>query len=384
MVKNINSIKSIIISGYIGFDNCGDEAILLAMIQEFSNYLPKEKIIVLSHNPCKTKKLYQVNSIHRLNPFLILSRMVQASIFVSGGGGLLQDVSGKGFSIFYYLSLLFLARLFHIPSVIYAQGIGPVEKPINRKLIKGVLSRVNLIMVRDEQSKIFLEELGIKKKLITVNADPSFILKEKEISEAIKMKYSLSDTQELSNKKMNIGMVIRNCKKVNQDYDHKIEQFAEIADHLIQKYQANLVFIPFQFHTDLPFIREIIKKMKLSTASCVEEELNPEQILSLISKFSVIIGMRFHSIIFATMMNKPFIAIDYDPKLGHFVYSLGIPELILNLNQLTIKMIDNKLKYISTNQKMIQSILYEKKEQFSKKAFNNCRQFYQSIIKEFT
>jgi len=239
-------------------------------------------------------------------------------------------------------------------------------------------------MVRDEQSKIFLEEVGIKKKLITVNADPSFILKEKEVTEAIKTEYGLSHTQELLNKKMNIGMVIRNCKKVSQDYDNKIEQFAELADHLIQKYQANLVFIPFQFHTDLAFIKEIIKKMKFSTVRCVEEELSPEQILSLISKFSVIIGMRFHSIVFATMMNKPFIAIDYDPKVRYFVYSLGIPELLINLDQLTIKMIDNKLKYISANQKMIQSILYEKKEQFSKKAFNNCRQFYQSIIKELS
>ena len=178
-------------------------------------------------------------------------------------------------------------------------------------------------------------------------------------------------------------MIIRNCKEVGQDYDNKIERFAKIADHLIEKYQANLVFIPFQAHTDVLFINEIIKKMSYSTLRCVEEELSPDQILFLISKVALIIGMRFHSIVFATMVSKPFIAIDYDPKVRIFVDSLGIPELLINLNQLTVKNIDNKLEYIRTNHKMIQAILYKKTEQLEKKASNNNRLFYQFVIKNY-
>ena len=377
----MGSLKPIMISGYFGFDNCGDEAVLMAMIQEFSKYTPKTKIIVLSQTPGKTKALYQVNSIHRLNSFSIISALVKTGVFISGGGGLLQDVSGKGFSIFYYLSLLFLARLFNIPNIIYAQGIGPVEKSINKKLIKCVLSRVNLIMLRDEQSKKILQEMGIRNKSIIVNADPSFLLKKSEIPEIIKIKYQLYHQQEGLNKKMNIGMVIRNCREVGQDYDHKINQFAKLADYLVEKYQANLVFIPFQANTDLPFMKEIITKMRFSTARYVEEKLSPDQVLSLISKFSLIIGMRYHSIVFATMVNKPFIAIGYDPKVRYFVNSLGIPELLINLNQLTVKIIDDKLKYIRANQKIIQSILDEKNEQFKKKAFSNNRQFFQFLKK---
>ena len=106
-----NRLKSVIISGYFGFDNCGDEAILSAMIQEFTRYMPGEKIIVLSHNPGKTRQLYHVNAINRFNPVQIFFRTMQSSVFISGGGGLLQDVSGKGYSVVYYLSLLVMARL---------------------------------------------------------------------------------------------------------------------------------------------------------------------------------------------------------------------------------------------------------------------------------
>ncbi len=382
MLKGVDKLKSIIISGYYGFENCGDEAILLAIIQEFSKYIPKEKIVVLSHNPHKTKLSYQVNSIHRLNPFLIIYKMLQTSVFVSGGGGLLQDVTGKGYSVFYYLSLLFLASLFNIPSIVYAQGIGPIEKNLNRKLIKWVLNKVDLIMVRDKPSKVLLQELGISGKTIKVNADPSFLLKKTEISESKKIKPE-SDQPEETYKKTNIGIVLRNCREIARDYDNKLDQFAKIADHLVDKYQANLFFIPFQANIDSPFMRKIIKRMENSSAVRIEEECRPEQVLILYTKLSLIIGMRFHSIVFAVMENKPFLAIDYDPKVRYFVNDLNTPELLININKLTVKIIDNKLKYISTNKKRIQAILNEKKEIFEKKAYCNVRQFYEFITEKY-
>lgn len=376
MAKERVSLKPIMISGYFGFDNCGDEAILMAMIQEFSKYIPKEQIIVLSQNPHRTKELYQVNSLYRLNPFPMIYAMTRAGIFVSGGGGLLQDVSGRGFSIIYYLSLLFLARLFGIPSVLYAQGIGPIKKLINKKIVRWIVSRIHFISVRDEHSKRLLQDLGLKRKMIHVSADPSFLLKRKEISQEVKMKYQIFGHHHKKKKKINIALVIRVCKEIERDITSTIKQFARIADNLIEKYQANLVFLPFQMQSDLPFMKEILKKMEYSSAICMEENLRPDEMLSFISHFSLIIGMRFHSILFATMSNKPFIAISYDPKVRHYVDSLGIPELIINLDQLTVKNVDNKLKYIEANKKMIQSRLDMKKVQFEKEALSNIQSFY--------
>jgi len=92
--------------------------------------------------------------------------------------------------------------------------------------------------------------------------------------------------------------------------------------------------------------------------------------------------MRLHSIIFATITNSPFIAIDYDPKVKYYVDSLDLPELLINLNQLTVKNLDNKLKYIEINREMIQSNLKLKKEQFEQEAFSNVQLFYQFIAKK--
>jgi polysaccharide pyruvyl transferase CsaB len=383
MKKEINNLKSIMISGYFGFANCGDEAILMAMIQDLSRYIPKENVVVLSQSPLKTKELYQVNSLDRLNPFLIIAQMKKTAVFISGGGGLLQDVSGRGFSIGYYLGLIFLANLFKIPTIVYAQGVGPVKKRFNKKIIKLVLNKVNLIIVRDEKSSRLLQELGIKKELISVCADSSFLLKKEKLPEEIIKKYQLTsksgtliDTNNADN--ITIGIVLRNCKEIEQNYESKIIQLAKIVDFLAKKFQAKLIFIPFQIGADLTLIKDIIKKIDYPSVTYLKEEISSAQMLSLFSHLSLIIGMRFHALVFATISNKPFLAIDYDPKVRNYIYSIGLPELLLNINQLTVKNVNNKLEYIRDNQEKIKSILNSATEQYQKKAI-----MASSMLKEF-
>lgn len=379
MLMQKKNLKPIMISGYYGFGNSGDEAILMTMIQELSKIVSKDKIYVLSQKPKETSLFYKVNAIYRLDFISMISQIKKSSIFISGGGGLLQDVSGKGFSIIYYLGLIIIARLFKIPTVIFAQGIGPIRKRFNVIIINSVLKHVQLIMVRDEQSKNILESSGIKNIPISVNPDVSFLLNKKELSKEIFNKYNLNKTDKKEIKLTNIGIVIRDCKELRQDYDNKIMKLAEISDFLITKYKTNLIFIPFQFQNDITIIKDVINRMKLSKVKILEEELKPDELLTLIYGLSAIIGMRLHSIIFATIANKPFIAVEYDPKVKYFVDSLGLNKLLIKLDELTVKNIDNKLKYIETNQEMIISKIKTKKIQFEKDANNNIQNLYQFI-----
>ena len=382
MAKEISNLKSIMISGYYGFGNCGDEAILMAMIQQLSDIVAEERITVLSQNPKKTRLLYGVDSIFRLNPFLICWKMKKSGIFISGGGGLLQDTTGKGLSIIYYLSLIILARLLRIPGIIYGQGIGPIRREINRKMISLSLAKANLIIVRDKQSQMLLEEIGISKELVSAYADPSFLLKREKLPDNIYKEFQLEEYQpKVFHDNMVIGVVLRNCKEIEQDYNKKIIQLAKIADHLITKYKARLIFLPFQLDNDLALINDIIKNMEHSSVHCLVQEVSPAQMLSLFSKLSLVIGMRFHSILFATMNNKPFIAIDYDPKVKNFVSSLGLSELLLNPNQFTIKNIDNKLEYINRNEEKITAVLQTSTKQYKDRADAGIKEL-KSFIRE--
>ena len=86
--------------------------------------------------------------------------MSSLDVLISGGGSLLQDVTSKN-GILYYLGIIKLAQLLGKKVMVYAQGIGPIREPRNRKLTAKILNKVQAITVRDFESRTELLEMGI-------------------------------------------------------------------------------------------------------------------------------------------------------------------------------------------------------------------------------
>ena len=151
----------IAVSGYYGFKNAGDDAILMALVTTIRALAPGAEITVLSHSPAETRQLYGVRAINRWNPFGIIWTLLRSDLLLSGGGGLLQDVTGVR-SICYYLVVVALALAVGKPVVYYAQGVGPVRTRFGRWLTRIVSNRVDLITVRDQASRDDLLAMGIR------------------------------------------------------------------------------------------------------------------------------------------------------------------------------------------------------------------------------
>jgi polysaccharide pyruvyl transferase CsaB len=366
-MKKPKTMVKIMISGYYGFNNTGDEAILTSMVRAFKEKIPQIKIVVLSHSPLQTSQAYQIKTINRLHLIDIMRCLRDTNLFISGGGGLLQDSTGKGWSILYYLGLILVAKIVKVPVMIYAQGIGPVNKQINKKLIKWILNKVNLITVRDNSSKELLENLGVVKPSIYVNSDPVFLLKKKNINHII-------DNYPYIQKLINpddrplIGVSVREYKSNGSD-SKRI--FAQAADYLIKNYQAKIIFLPFKFDEDVHISEEILSLMK-NKAEVLKIKLEPEELLSVLSRLSLVIGVRLHSIIFSSMANIPFIAFNYDPKVRYFVEDLGLSELLLEIDEdISLKNFQKKIEYVRENNDKIKDILLEKVNNLEEKAFAN-------------
>ncbi len=366
-MKKPKTMVKIMISGYYGFNNTGDEAILTSMVRAFKEKIPQIKIVVLSHSPLQTSQAYQIKTINRLHLIDIMRCLRDTNLFISGGGGLLQDSTGKGWSILYYLGLILVAKIVKVPVMIYAQGIGPVNKQINKKLIKWILNKVNLITVRDNSSKELLENLGVVKPSIYVNSDPVFLLKKKNINHII-------DNYPYIQKLINpddrplIGVSVREYKSNGSD-SKRI--FAQAADYLIKNYQAKIIFLPFKFDEDVHISEEILSLMK-NKAEVLKIKLEPEELLSVLSRLSLVVGVRLHSIIFSSMANIPFIAFNYDPKVRYFVEYLGLSELLLEIDEdISLKDFQKKIEYVRENNDKIKDILLEKVNNLEEKAFAN-------------
>jgi len=366
-MKKSKTMVKIMISGYYGFNNTGDEAILKSMVGAFKEKIPQIKIVVLSHNPLQTSQTYQVKAINRLHLIDIIRCLRDTNLFISGGGGLLQDSTGKGWSILYYLGLILVAKIIKVPVMIYAQGIGPINKKINKLLIKWILNKVDIITVRDNPSKKLLNNLGVSSPSIYVNSDPVFLLKKKNINHVID---NYPYIQELINSgdRPLIGVSVREYKSNGSD-SKRI--FAQAADYLIENYKAKIIFLPFKFDEDVHISEKILSLMK-NQADVLKIKLEPEELLSVLSRLYLVVGVRLHSIIFSSMANIPFIAFNYDPKVKYFVEDLGLSELLLEIDKdISLKNFQKKIEYIRENNDKIKDILLEKVNNSEEKALAN-------------
>ena len=145
-----------LVSGYIGFDNFGDEAIAKVL----TTYLKSkgaEKITLLSSNPHKTERQYEVYSAHFLKFF---KPILESDVLISGGGSLLQDITSLK-SLIYYLAVIVVALVFNKKVIIFAQGFTPFRTKIGKIFTKFVLQYCDKIYVRDSKSQEILNDMRL-------------------------------------------------------------------------------------------------------------------------------------------------------------------------------------------------------------------------------
>ena len=293
----------IVISGYYGFDNVGDEAILWSMIQAFRLYDPTIEIIVLSNTPERTKLEFDVNAVNRWNLKAIYQALKESDGLVSGGGSLLQDETGMN-SIIYYTGVIKMAEFLKLPVFIYAQGIGPLKRKLGRRLVKYALKKVQ-ITVRDLYSVKLLESIGIHKK-VQIVPDPVLGLK---IDHENKRNYRWM-AHDSSHKVVTVSV---------RDWPSSVGYKLKIAkslDALVQQ-GIKIVFIPMHGKFDDKASREVSKLMK-ERSFIAPYDASIEEKMYMINQSDVLIGMRLHALIFSALMYTPFVALSYDPKIDAF------------------------------------------------------------------
>ncbi|MBR6253777.1 MAG: polysaccharide pyruvyl transferase CsaB [Clostridia bacterium] len=309
-------MKNILISGYYGFNNTGDEA----MIETMSSLLAKRdcSLTVLSSNPDRTKELYNVEAYNRFKLSEVKKAIKKADLIISGGGTLFQDITSKK-SIWYYLGIVKLAQLYRKKIVVCYQGMGPINTPFYRWMTKHILNKksVKFVGMRDNHAIDYAKEIGIKENKIIFSSDMIFMMNPpptERIDKIIKDNVlNLQEGQKL------IGFSVREWK----DKD-RTDDLAQAADLIIERYNARIVFFPFHKPKDAEISKIIMHKMKHEEkASIMPNRYLPSEILGAMGRMDVNIGVRLHSLVFSAICNVPTIGISYDPKIDGFLDMIG-------------------------------------------------------------
>lgn len=297
--------KRFVLSGYFGFKNFGDEAILSVLVKKLKQ--DKHRLTIISSDPKYTMKQFKhIRSVYTFKILDIIGAISKSDILISGGGSLLQDVTSIK-SLIYYLFIIFLGLILGKKVIIFAQGIGPIKSPIGQFLTKELLKHCTYVSVRDTKSFELLKNWHVNADLL---CDPIFST---EISE--------------TKKRDVVAVQLRNFRTMSEDFIDRLAQkiVSEFPNKPIEIYS-------FQDSIDLEICQKLEKSLRLldnNIKVTLYSGLTNDEIVEKISQVKYLIAMRFHAIIIGLLANTQILSINYDIKVEKISKEFGLPMIDL-------------------------------------------------------
>src|SRR5687768_7222558 len=88
------SPQRLLIAGYYGFGNAGDEAILHSIRNILRRHFPAATLVVLTGDPAETRRVHGVETVEWTDIAGITTAIDSSDLVIIGGGGLFHDYWG--------------------------------------------------------------------------------------------------------------------------------------------------------------------------------------------------------------------------------------------------------------------------------------------------
>ncbi len=310
----------VIISGYYGFSNMGDDSLLSVIIDSLKSAAPEIRITALTKNPSKMHRRFGVKCINRFNIPKISREMKHAKLLISGGGSLLQDGTSTK-SLFYYTFIMKLAHHKKIPFMLYANGIGPLYRDKNRRLAGNVVKMAEAVTLRDPESADELVKMGVSPDKIKVTADPAFLLVP---AEEYKIK-AIHERYKIDGKcfavSLREGHNLGNIDFNSSEFESEVASACKI---IAEKHSMTPIFIPMQPSRDDGICMRVSEMCGGKTVC----GLSARELCGIMDGMEFVIGMRLHVLIYAANRCVPAVGLCYDPKIRTLMNYIGQKSIV--------------------------------------------------------
>jgi polysaccharide pyruvyl transferase CsaB len=290
-----------VLCGYYGMGNGGDEALLATLLQLLP---PEVEPWVLSGNPAQTATTHQVKAIPRWDALAVLNALRQSQAFIWGGGSLIQDVTST-LSPLYYVTLMRLAQILGLRTIAWAQGIGPLHRPLTQNLARQSFARCQAVSVRDRGSAALVTAW---ERPFVLAPDPVWALESSPVP-------GLWD--------LPAPRVAVNLRPHAQLTPARLEHLTQALVAFQTATQTCLLLVPFQETQDLAIAQAI--QPHLPGPSQILSIADPRQLKGLFRGVDMVIAMRFHGLIMAAAEGCRCFALSYDPKVSQLMQDLDLP-----------------------------------------------------------
>lgn len=337
-VREERTAFRVAISGYYGFRNSGDEALLRAIVTALEAEGRAQGVriepVVLSGDPAWTAGVHGVEAAHRMRPAEVLRTLRSCDALISGGGSMLQDATSAK-TIPYYTGIIGLARLLGKPVFVYAQGIGPVKRAWLRPLVRAAINASRIVTVRDEESAALLARFGAARGRIGVVPDPVMGLTLQGEAEGAPVAAGVPGSADAAGEGDRdgaagvpvVGVSVRRWRPDGAD----LARTADALAALTARRRVRLRFLPFHTPDDVEASQTVMERLEALVAGDAAELVapgdDPQQMLLEVGRCDLLFGMRLHALIYAANRCVPMLGLSYDPKIDHFLARLDLAPI---------------------------------------------------------
>ncbi|MDD5432014.1 MAG: polysaccharide pyruvyl transferase family protein [Candidatus Omnitrophica bacterium] len=368
-------MKKILITGTGNIFNNGEFAMLLGVYEGISNNFCDFELNVLTNKKEECKKIIKNKKINFLNDywvgqkknklvfirsviwnivFLVFSRFVKMkskheSLNAYNDCDIIVDLSGDGISTDYtvlslYLRLysLFCGMIAKKKIILLGQTIGPIKGRINLFLTRFILSKANVIVLREERSFDYMIRHKFLRKNLVLGTDNALLLEpDIEGAENVLFKNVILPNSKLiglSPSAIVYKWFPDNASNADMKKEY-IRSVAGVIDILIENYKFKVLLIPHVISSvdndDLEVCKEIYKAVKnKNDITLLPEYYNGAILKGIIARLHFLITFRMHAAVAAISSGVPVICWSYNDKFeGLIGDKMGLSQYIVNIRE---------------------------------------------------
>ena len=270
-----------------------------------------------------------------------------ADLIVSSGGTYLVENYSLAARVFDYQLSLYLDR----PLVFFTQSLGPFSNSENRAALRPIFDKSVAILVRDEQSRRNLDELGVKNKNVHVVADAAFALSDLEALESAKSRVVESG------RRLKVAISVREWKHFKtvepaQGMDRYYEALRALSEHLVEKYDAEITYLSTcqgmtEYWTDdSREAQKIVEGLPPATRKSVSVDSafhSPAVLARTLKDYDLVIATRMHMAILSLSVGTPVLPIAYEFKMRELFRRLGQEHWVQDIEAISGDILINAL-----------------------------------------
>jgi colanic acid/amylovoran biosynthesis protein len=410
MKQKLQPPKRIIISHVYSSDNKGDAALTSVLIQDIKRKFPRARIIILQLEsiqkngtfegiPEKPSFMYYVANRYS-NPLAklwyalymmsatllwaacyrltkrhlylprhlraVANEYAQADLIVPVGGGYIRSRQGlvNRFNIPLLLHPLVFGWILAKPTVLYSQSVGPFQTKLEKLMVAFVLRRMTLILVREDTSMSLLESLGVDRNVMRA-IDSGFLL-------ASSRSLNLREHYHIPAQELLLGVTVRSwlSSTAQEAYEQAV---ARALDNVIKTSNIHVIFIPqvtaIKGDDDRIASRRVqnLMKYKIST-TLIEDTGDHYHIKALYNDLDLLLGTRFHSVIFSLTSYVPVVAIEYEHKTSGIMRDLQLERWVIKIEDVTAPKLTHALNDLLSQRDEYGRILHQRLPAYLKQA----------------